>query len=177
MYVYSEFIVPLENFSLIWRRQHCRWRAENFELYSTLMAIEQWGFSNVPHLLWNELPFLMVISDTRDTHTCCRVLAVELSLPVFTTYVCRNRGSYPDLPHTRRTLYLIIIVTYKRIYDDFIVSKASLGTFIQHIGNLDVTSIRSVLVTNVRARDTVTIKHMYKKYICVLYQNKLILVS
>ena len=33
-------------------------------------------------------------------------LAVELSLPVFTTYVCRDRGSNPDLPHARRTLYL-----------------------------------------------------------------------
>ena len=35
------FIVSLENFSLIWRRQHCRWRAANFELCSALMAIEQ----------------------------------------------------------------------------------------------------------------------------------------
>ena len=33
-------------------------------------------------------------------------LAVELSLPVFTTQVCRDRGSNSDLPHARRTLYL-----------------------------------------------------------------------
>ena len=26
----------------------CRWRASNFGLYSALMAIEQWGFFNVP---------------------------------------------------------------------------------------------------------------------------------
>ena len=26
-----EFIVPLENFSLIWRGHHCRWRAANFD--------------------------------------------------------------------------------------------------------------------------------------------------
>ena len=45
--------VPLENFSLIWRRHHYRWRAENVDLCSALMAIEQWGFFNVPHLLWN----------------------------------------------------------------------------------------------------------------------------
>ena len=35
------FFVPLENFSLIWRRHHCRWRAANFDLSSALMAIEQ----------------------------------------------------------------------------------------------------------------------------------------
>ena len=37
-------------------------------------------------------------------------LAVELSLPVFTTSVCRDRGSIPDLPHTRQTLYLYATV-------------------------------------------------------------------
>ena len=44
IYVCLEFIVPLENFSLIWRRHHCRWKARNFDLYSAFMAIEQWGF-------------------------------------------------------------------------------------------------------------------------------------
>ena len=29
-------------------------------------------------------------------------LAVELSLPVFTTWVYRDRGSNPELPHARR---------------------------------------------------------------------------
>ena len=46
-----EFIVPLEKISLIWRRHHCRWRATNFDQCSALMAIEQWGFFSVPHLL------------------------------------------------------------------------------------------------------------------------------
>ena len=41
-------IVPLENFSLIWRRHHYRWRASNFDLCSALMA-----FFSVPHLLWH----------------------------------------------------------------------------------------------------------------------------
>ena len=45
--------VPHENFSLIWRRHHYRWRAANFDLYLVFMAIEQWGFFNVPHLLWH----------------------------------------------------------------------------------------------------------------------------
>ena len=52
LFVCVEFIVPLENFSLIWRRHHCRWRATYFGLCSALMAIEQWGFFYVPHLLW-----------------------------------------------------------------------------------------------------------------------------
>ena len=45
------FLVPLENFSLIWRRHHYRWRAANFDICSALMAIKQWGFISVPHLL------------------------------------------------------------------------------------------------------------------------------
>ena len=49
LFVCLELIVPLENFSLIWRRHHCRLRAANFDLCSALMAIEQWGFFNVPH--------------------------------------------------------------------------------------------------------------------------------
>ena len=51
LFVCLGFIVPLENCSPIWRRHHCRWRAANFDLCSTLMAIEQWGFFSVQHLL------------------------------------------------------------------------------------------------------------------------------
>ena len=51
LFVYSEFIVPLENFSLIWIRHQCQWRAANFDICSALMAIEQWGFLNVPQPL------------------------------------------------------------------------------------------------------------------------------
>ena len=42
---------PTREFFIIWRRHHCRWRAANFDLCSALMAIEQWGFFSVPHLL------------------------------------------------------------------------------------------------------------------------------
>ena len=45
------FIVPLKNFSLIWRRHHYRWRAEMFDLCSAIMAIEQWGFFSMLNLL------------------------------------------------------------------------------------------------------------------------------
>ena len=47
------FIGQHENFSLIWRRHHYRWRASKFELCSTLMAIGEWGYFRVPHLLWH----------------------------------------------------------------------------------------------------------------------------
>ena len=43
--------VPLDNFSLKWRRRHYRCRVANFDLCSALMAIEQWGLFSMPHLL------------------------------------------------------------------------------------------------------------------------------
>ena len=39
VFVCLEFIIPLENFSLIWTHHHCRWRAANIVLCSALMAI------------------------------------------------------------------------------------------------------------------------------------------
>ena len=44
LFVCVGFFVSLENFSLIWRRHHCRWRAANVDLCSAPMAIKQWGF-------------------------------------------------------------------------------------------------------------------------------------
>ena len=41
LFVCLQFFVPIKNFSLIWRRHHCRKGAANFELCSVLMAIEQ----------------------------------------------------------------------------------------------------------------------------------------
>ena len=48
--------VRLENFLLMWR-------AANFDLYPILMAIEQWGFFSVPHLLWHGASVYNGISD------------------------------------------------------------------------------------------------------------------
>ena len=83
------FLVPLENISLIWRRHHCRWWAGDFDQCSALMAIEQWGFFSVPHLLWQgtsvyngHLRGPVTLSPFAER------LAVELLLPVFTTLVC-----------------------------------------------------------------------------------------
>ena len=94
-------------FSLILRRHHCRWRAANFDLCAALMAIEHWGFFNVPHLLWQGAS--VYNGHLRGPVTLtpnARGLAVELLLPAFTTLVCRDQRSNPDLPHVRRTLYL-----------------------------------------------------------------------
>ena len=86
LFVYLEFIVPIENFSLIWRRPHCRWRAANFDLCSVLMAIEQWGFFSVSHLLWHGPSLYNGHLQGPVTLTpVAERLAVVLSLPVFTT--------------------------------------------------------------------------------------------
>ena len=80
------FMVSLENFSRIWRLHHYRWRAANFDLCSTLMAIEQWGFFSVPHLLWHGAS--VHNCHLRGPATLTSItegLAVELSLPVFAT--------------------------------------------------------------------------------------------
>ena len=103
LFVCVEFIVPLENVSLIWRCHHCRWWAANYDLRSALMGIEQRGFFNVTQLLWH-WPTLNY-GHLRSSPVCER-LAVKLSPPVFTTQVCRDRGSNPDLSHARRMLYL-----------------------------------------------------------------------
>ena len=83
-------LVPLENFSLIWRRHHCRWRAAIFDLCSALMAIEQWGFLNVPHLL-RHVPTVYnghlrgSVTLTPDAERDAERLAVNLSLSVLRT--------------------------------------------------------------------------------------------
>ena len=78
-----EFIVLLENFSLIWRRHHCRWRAAHFDLCSALLVIEQWGFFYMPHPLRHgptvyngHLRGPVTLTPNAER------LAVELSLPV-----------------------------------------------------------------------------------------------
>ena len=85
------FFVLLENFSLIWRRYHYRWRTANFDLCLAVMAIEQWGFFNMPHPLWHG-PTLYT-GHLRRWHVtltpAAERLAVELSLPVLTIGLSR----------------------------------------------------------------------------------------
>ena len=77
---------------------------------SELMAIEQWLFFNVPHLLWHgpnlyngqlRGPVTLSINAER--------LTVELSLPGLTKKVCPDRGLNPDLLHAMQTVYLYTI--------------------------------------------------------------------
>ena len=113
---------PLENVSLLWRRHHCPWRAVNFDLCSALMAIEQWGLFNLPQLLCHGPTHYNGYLRGPVTHTpVVQRLQVELSLPVFTTQVCRDRGSNPDFPHARRTLYLYTTAAEKRKYQPFVM--------------------------------------------------------
>ena len=103
------FIVPLENFSLIWRRHYYRWRAAKLDLCSALMAIEQWEFFSVPHLLWH---LWWSSGRIRDTHTYCRVYSsgavttcfyvLGLSRLGFEHPTFRLRGQYSNPVRHRR---------------------------------------------------------------------------
>ena len=76
------------------RRHHCRWRAANFDLCSAIIAIEQREFFSVQHLLLHGASVYnghlwgpVILTPIAER------LAVELSLPVFTTKVCRGWDS------------------------------------------------------------------------------------
>ena len=99
------FFVPLENFSLVWRRQHCRRRGSNFDICLALMATEKRGFFSVPHLLCHRASVYNVHLRGPVTITpIAERLTVELLLPVFTTQVCRDWDSNTQPPLARRTL-------------------------------------------------------------------------
>ena len=76
-------------FSLIWSRHHCRWRAANFDLCSAQMAIQHWG-SLVCHTYYDTGLPLKIVSSEDPWHTHL-LLAVDLSLPVFTTVATGDR--------------------------------------------------------------------------------------
>ena len=98
--LFGGFIVPLENFSLICRRHFYRWRAAKFDLFPALMAIEQWGFIRVPHLLWHgSSVYNGHLRGPVTVTSIAKRLAVEVSLPVFTNKGCRrwNSKSQPSV--------------------------------------------------------------------------------
>ena len=96
LFVCLGIFFPLENSSFIWRCHHYRWRVTIFGLYSALMAIEQWGFLSVPHLLWHG-PTLYNghLWGSLTLTPVAERLAVKLSLPVLLTWL------NSDLPHAR----------------------------------------------------------------------------
>ena len=91
----------------IWRRHHYRWRAANFDLCSALMAIEQWGFLSVPHLLWYGTSVYDGHLRARGPMTpksLAERLAVELWLPFLRL---RSMVTTRFLPKTSKTFYSI----------------------------------------------------------------------
>ena len=92
---------PTRNFFTQRRLHHCHWEAANFDVSWALVAIEQWGLVRVPHLLWHgafvyngHLRGPVTLTPTAER------LAVDMSLPVFTTYSrsVPARIRTPDLP-------------------------------------------------------------------------------
>ena len=94
--------IPIKNFSFIWRCHHYWWRAANFGLYTALMAIEQWGFFSVPHLLWHRASVCGHLWGS-TTLTCCRTIGSGAVTTCFQIY--HDPESNPDLPHVRQKLY------------------------------------------------------------------------
>ena len=106
----------------IWRRHHCRWTAANFELCSALMAVKQWGFFSVSHLLWHGTYGHLrgpvkstLLSDVWqwNCHYMAELLPkrrktlfnMELSLPNLTTNLGMSPWiRTPEFPHMRQTL-------------------------------------------------------------------------
>ena len=82
--------VPLDNFSLIWKRHHYQWRASNFDLCSALMAIEPTVFFSLPHLLrhWISVYNGHLRGPMTLTPVAERLAVVELLLPILKTEVC-----------------------------------------------------------------------------------------
>ena len=127
LFVCLRFIVPLENFSIIWRRNHYRWRAASFVLCLALMAIEQWEYFIVPHLLWHGggggrgHPFIWLSLRTRDTYTYCWAFSsgadpscfydLGLSRLRFEHPTFRLRGDCSNPLRHRRSLYFVNLVT------------------------------------------------------------------
>ena len=89
---------------------HCRWRATNFDLCSTLMAVEQWRFNYVPHQLWHRVS--LYNGHLRRPVTLTPVaerLTVELSLPLFRLRSVAAGIRTPTLTHARHFLYTIML--------------------------------------------------------------------
>ena len=92
----------------------------------------QWAvsFLNVPHLLWHGPTLYNGHLRGIFTHTpFAERLAVELSLPVLTTYVCPDRESNPDLPYaSKRSTNAAVILLKKVLYvNDTYLRSTSFG--------------------------------------------------
>ena len=81
-----------------WWLHHCRWRVANLDLYSALMANEQWWFFIEPHLPWHGTFVYKVISeDLWNSHLLPSIYRFRSVAVLW--------DSNPDLENVRRTLY------------------------------------------------------------------------
>ena len=89
MFVVCLFVWVISSHSRIFHsygdvRYHYCWRAANFDQCSALMTIEQWGFFDVPHLLWHGASvYYGYLRGPVTLISFADRLKVELSLPVF----------------------------------------------------------------------------------------------
>ena len=83
-----------------------------FDLWSTLMAFEQWGFFNVTHLLQHGPT--VYNGHLRGSHTCCRVFGSGAVTTSLYDVGLSRLGIEPDLLHARRTLYLYATTVVRR---------------------------------------------------------------
>ena len=96
------FILGLWSHSRIF---HSYGDVTNFDLCSALMDIEQWGFLNVPHLLWHEASVYNVTSeDSWHSH-----LLLSVKQWICNCMLLRLRSvaagiRTPNIPHANRTL-------------------------------------------------------------------------
>jgi hypothetical protein len=60
---YLRFYVPLKNFSLIWKRHHCRWMAAKCRPMLGAQGLSAGGIFIVPHLMWHRTSVFLVSSE------------------------------------------------------------------------------------------------------------------
>ena len=112
MFVFCLGFPPTEEllyFSLIWRRQYCRWTASNFDLYSVPMGTEHLEFVCVLHLLWHKRSvYIVIFKDQWHEHPLSSVWQLSwitcfndlgLSMLGFNTFTQTLSSTAPPLRH------------------------------------------------------------------------------
>jgi hypothetical protein len=128
---YLRFYVPLKNFSLIWRRHHCRWRAAKFR--PMLGAQSLWAGRD----LYRATP-----TATRDFgfSGLIRKTAPLIQLPLTTRMGMRRTYSNPD-PHgyiknrqrkkcmSLKKIYHWVLTKFQLIIDSIVKFHAYIGWY------------------------------------------------
>ena len=123
------FFIPLENFSLVWRRHHYLWKAANFDLCSALMATEQWEFLSVPNLLWHGWPMTLTPIAERCSGAvtnCFYDLGLSRLLFEHPTFRLRGERSNP-LCHRRNYIFIYNMTRFWNV-NPYAFSQACLYT-------------------------------------------------